>query len=401
MALFRRARGDCPGCGKEARKDLGEANKAKAVTVTCGCGTTFKVSVDSAWWFSYRDPEGRFRRRRIGPDKQAAARAHSKVMVEIAEGRYIDRKATCRMTLAELLDKYLEHVKPSRKPDNHVREEGASKKLREVLGAGLSIDKVTEQTVEEYQAGRAGKAVATINRELSVLSAALTWAVKKHWIAKRPRFQLPTPKNEKTRFLTREESCRLVAACPPELRGFVQAALHTGMRRGELWQMTWAWVDFRRGLITIPPTATKNGEGRVIPFGASRGLRRVLEDARDRAVRDCPYVFHYEGQKLPKTLLGHVWRRTVEKAGLEGVRIHDLRHSFASRLAAAGVDLYRIALLLGHKDLKMTRRYSHLAPEHLQAAVALADFEEMGTAEDPPVHTRKVIEFPSVAKSLH
>ena len=91
MGLFRRAKGICPVCEKEKRADVGLKHpKAKSWNLTCTCGKKLTVPVEPDWWISFRDLEGRYRRRKIGPDKQAAERILAKVKVEIAEDRYID-----------------------------------------------------------------------------------------------------------------------------------------------------------------------------------------------------------------------------------------------------------------------------------------------------------------------
>ena len=112
MGLFRRAKGVCPVCGKKKQADVGEKYpKTKKWSLTCNaCGMKFTVKVDPAWWICFRDDNGRLRRRKIGQGKRAAGRVLSKVRVEIAEGRYIDRKETCKVTLGELKDRYTEHT---------------------------------------------------------------------------------------------------------------------------------------------------------------------------------------------------------------------------------------------------------------------------------------------------
>lgn len=400
MGLFRRAKGICPSCGKEKRAEKAQP-KAQEIEVTCRCGITFRIPIGSDWWIAYRDPDGRYVRRRIGPSKRAAERIFRKVKTELVEGQYVDRRAKCKVTLGELVSKYKEHVKPLRKQYNFEREVSAMNHLVEEIGAGQPIANIEEKEIEAYRAARKGASVATINRELAILSASLTWAIKQRWIRTRPRFTLPNPRNTRTRFLTKDEARQLIEACPDGLRPFVQTALFTGMRRGEILAMEWSWIDLHRSMIDIPGTATKNGEGRHVPIIPS--MRRVLEEARDRAMVDCPFVFPASGRKTTFWAFGSAWRQTIKKLGIVDLRFHDLRHTFASWLVQAGESLYTVAAILGHKDLKMTQRYSHLAPGHLQAAAEHANLDlEIEPAEDAiRANTGQIIDFPSAAKSVH
>jgi integrase len=93
---------------------------------------------------------------------------------------------------------------------------------------------------------------------------------------------MPNPHNERERFLSKKEAKRLISYCPPTIRPFIQAALFTGMRRGELLQMEWSWVDLKNRMITIPPTATKTGRRRHVPI--SDNMHQVLKDLRVQSV---------------------------------------------------------------------------------------------------------------------
>lgn len=405
MALFRRAKTTCPACGKEKRRDLGERHKGKTVKATCSCGHGLTLPVDPSWWISFRDGEGKYKRRRIGPDRRAARRVLDKVRTEVAEGVYVDRRATCNTTLAELRDGWLAHIKPERSEINHKGEASHWAPLIRLLGASTLADKITENTLEGYRRDRLeeGVKVATTNRELAVLSSAMSWAVRRGLLHKRPRFDFQNPRNERMRFLTKDEARRLLLACPDEIRGFVQGALYTGCRRGELLKMRWEWVDLRTGLISLPATATKNKEPRHVPISA--GMRDVLVEARDRATKGCPHVFQHDGQPLDGMRLYRVFYKACAKAGITDLHIHDLRHTAASWMVQAGVGLYEVAMILGHKNIKQTQRYAHLAPDHLRSAIAHVDLST-GAAPKPPavggdhqVNTGQIVKLRSKAGS--
>ena len=251
----------------------------------------------------------------------------------------------------------------------------------------MLIDKIGERDIEAYRRKREGdgKAIATINRELSNLSGALSWAVRNGMIDKKPHVNMPNPHNEQERFLTKEEARRLISYCPATIRPLVKAALFTGMRRGELLQMEWSWVDFQNGMIKLPPEATKNGRRRHVPI--SDNMYQVLDEMKERSVKGCSLVFHIKGKPIPESLLADKWRMAADRAGFKGLRLHDARHSVASWLVMGGESLYTVATILGHRSLDMARRYSHLAPGHLRAAMRHVDL-------DPPEKDKRLYLVP-------
>jgi integrase len=360
--------------------------------------------VDAGWWISYRDPEGKYRRRKIGPDRRAAGRVLAKVQTELAEGSYIDRRASCNTTLAELRDGWLAHIKPERSEVNYNNERTRWPSLIRLLGESTRADKISETTLERYRRRRVAEGMkpASINRELGALSSTMSWAVRHKLLQKRPRFDFQNPRNERLRFLSKDEARRLLLACPDEIRGFVQAALATGCRRGELLKMRWSWVDLRTGMIGLPATATKNKTARHVPV--SDDMREVLLEARERAVPGCPFVLQKAGEPIKVSRLQAMFKTACEKAGISDLHIHDLRHTAASWMVQAGVDLYSVALVLGHKSIRMTQRYAHLAPDHLQAAIQAVNFTTdarptPGADPGHQVNTGRVVKMRSKAIS--
>ena len=139
-----------------------------------------------------------------------------------------------------------------------------------------------------------------------------------------------------------------------------------GSVEGRLFHLTWQDVDFKLGVIRV--LQTKNGERREIPM--TNTLRATLQHLPRRLSSD--YVFP------GKTGHGLVdirkrFHRALQEAGIEGFVFHDLRHTFASHLVMAGVDLMTVKEFLGHKDIKMTLRYAHLAPDYKRAAITQLD----------------------------
>lgn len=172
--------------------------------------------------------------------------------------------------------------------------------------------------------------------------------------------------NRRLRYLSHEEKARLLRVADEDLRPLLITALHTGLRRGELFALTWQDVDFQQGVIRV--VQSKSGKPREIPM--TETLRETLQHLPRRLGSDSVFP--------GKTGRGLVdirkrFRRALQEAGIEGFVFHDLRHTFASHLVMAGTDLVSVKEFLGHADLKMTLRYAHLAPDYKREAICRLD----------------------------
>jgi integrase len=150
------------------------------------------------------------------------------------------------------------------------------------------------------------------------------------------------------------------------LKPLVLVALNTGLRRGEFFNLKWADVNFEARMLTVVAASAKSGKRREIPLNAE--ALAVLSAWRERQGNHDGLVFPgADGARL--TNVNKSWKGVVKIAGLVNFNFHDLRHSFASRLVQAGIDLNTVRELLGHSEIKTTLVYSHLSPDHLRAAV--------------------------------
>src|SRR5262249_41688396 len=157
-------------------------------------------------------------------------------------------------------------------------------------------------------------------------------------------------------------------------RPMVLAALHTGLRKTEQLSLEWSDIDFHQQQIKV--RKSKSGKSRIIPM--TQGVTEALRELAKVRLIDNSFVFPGEKPGTSRTDLPKYWEDYLRQAQIENFRWHDLRHTFASRLVMAGVDLYSVKELLGHSDFKMTLRYAHLAPGHLKSAVGVLD------AQQPP-----------------
>ena len=336
---------------------------------------------DSAvWWASYADSSGQRVRRATGTtDRKEAQALEAKWKLESFRTTQWSEEPS--RSFAELMVPYLKATATEKRSQE--RDRYIVVRLREFF-EGRDLRSLGPKDVRAYiehrQATKVGP--ATINRELGLLSAALNWAKRDlEW-------QLPNPvmgrllraPEGRLRWLSREEADQLVAAAREQRRAaylvdFLELALHTGMRRGEMLGLEWQRVDLKEGLIYFQGVHQKNGKLGSVPLNeiAKGALRRRAEFH----ARHCPnarWVFaHKDGSRIQS--VKRAFAAACGTAGIEDFRIHDLRHCCAAWLVQAGVSIRTVAELLRHADIRVTMRYAHMAPETVRAAVSVLDIE--------------------------
>ena len=318
-----------------------------------------------AWWIRYADQHGHLRREKVGP-KGLALDLYRKRKTEVREGRYFPPTKKRTVLFDEIGKDFLVYSKANKK--SATNDEARMERLLATFG-GKPVADVGTQDVERLRAElRKDLSPATVNRHLALLKTTFNRAMK----AEPPKadrnpvrgVKLLKENNIRVRVLTDVEEERLLAVLPNYLKPLVIVALHTGIRKGELANLEWKDLNFNTRTVTVRDS--KSGEGRRV------SMNRVVVDAlhqirRERKVLGGPVFQAPEGGLLHN--LGRVWAKAVEKSGVTDFRFHDLRHTAASRMVMAGVDLYTVKEILGHKTLTMTQRYSHLSPEHQRQAV--------------------------------
>ncbi|MEK6714020.1 MAG: site-specific integrase [Nitrospirota bacterium] len=168
-------------------------------------------------------------------------------------------------------------------------------------------------------------------------------------------------------------------------------ALNTGMRRAELFNLRWHDIDFNKGIIHL--LRTKNGEKREIPM--NQAVNTAITKARKHPGSE--YVFCTKTGNC-YTDIRKPFARSLKRAGIADFRFHDLRHTFASQLAMASVDLNTIRELMGHKSMRMTIRYAHLSSNHKNHAVDLLN-ECLDTTIDTQLTQRAIEDNQSDSKN--
>ena len=189
------------------------------------------------------------------------------------------------------------------------------------------------------------------------------------------------PRHLETRLLFDAVNFLLFDCCASHLKPIVTVALHTGMHRGEILNLKWEQVDVKHGFILLE--ITKNGERREIPID---NTLMIMFNSMSRGLESV-YVFTDPRTGEPYKSVQTSFETALKRAKIRDFRFHDLRHTFASHLVMAGVDLTSIRELLGHKSLAMTMRYAHLAPGHKRRAVNMLDKVLKSTQEEAPLHS--------------
>lgn len=336
---------------------------------------------------------------------QEARKEARKILGDVAHGKdpAVDKSNLRRqMTVSELCDVYLEkceagtivtkfgtrkkastistdkgrierHIKPllgNRKIGTLCKKD-VRNFLEDVAQGKTATDEKTTKRGRSIVTG--GKGTAT--RTLGLLGGILSYAVEQGLLETNPAHGLVRYKDEKReRFLSREEFARLgqVLALAeaegenPSAIATIKLLLLTGCRKSEILSLKWSQIDFERALLRLSDTKTG---GRVVPLGAT-SLEILSSLPRYEGTE---YVFpasrgngHYVG--LPR-----VWEGIRIKAKLNDVRLHDLRHTFASVGADGGQSLYVVGKLLGHKSSETTQRYAHLSDNPLRTAISSID----------------------------
>lgn len=292
---------------------------------------------------------------------------------DMRQGRYFKTAEAKKHNVAELIDRYIETVIPT-KPKNASATTAQLLWWKDQIGHFL-LSELTPALIAEHRdkllKGLTFKGTlrspSTVVRYLAALSHALTIATKEWgWIDDSPMRKVTKPKEPRgrIRFLDDNERKTLLFACQESSNFFLYPAfvlaLSTGMRQAELMNLRWEDIDFFKGRITLDDT--KNGERRVVPL---QGLAlQLLQELSISKSQDIGLVFPSKENALNPIDLRFPWEQALKKANIKGYRWHDNRHSCASYLLMNGASLAEIAEVLGHKTLAMVKRYAHLSELH-------------------------------------
>lgn len=304
-----------------------------------------------------------------------AKRWAEKTEMEMREGRYGLTTESRKRTLADAIERYRKYVLPEVKKS---RREHIIEWWEQTIGH-LSLREITPSLIAEMRDklihsevdGRK-RAAATVVKFLATLSHILSKCVNEwQWLEVNPVMKVskPTLPKGRTRFLDDSEREKLLIACKssknPYLYTIVILGISTGMRRGEILNLTWPDIDFERERIIL--RETKNGEVRILPLvGLAQQLLRELEKFRNI---NSFLLFPGKDPKSPIDFRS-AWVVAMKKAAIMDFTFHSIRHTFASYCMMDGSSLNDVADLLGHKSShSVTKRYCHLSDAYRKDVV--------------------------------
>ncbi len=329
------------------------------------------------WWLDYYDAEGKRHRQKAAPDYETAKKLYREKMTGIAKGEFLGVKEEGISLKRFVEEKYWPTIKGSLSYFEERRSRSILDQHILPRFGDFKLAKVRTEDIDRWQSGRMEKASpGTVRKEIMRLKHLLNCAVKWRYIKESPAKGLQTVKMPpgRVRYLTSEERATLLETARPDLRPYIDVALQTGARRGELCGLRWSDVDMRTRTVAFPKT--KNGERRNVP----------MTDTLYQLLQSLPRPLDPKALVLPSLSADAVtigFGRLAKALNLSNLKFHDLRHDVASTLTMAGVPQRSVMEILGHKDPRMTLRYQHLTPAHLRNAMTALESKEHEAPAQP------------------
>ncbi len=327
------------------------------------------------WYIDFYYPPGRDgtrHREKVGPDKHEAAILLAQRLRDIRQGLNPELRTVKPKPFTEMVEEFTKrHVTQLQD------QSGYSVSLRALARhfEGKTMQEITPGAIQQFVSARLAEGVskATTNRNRACLSMMFTCAKEWGYCAGENPVAAVKPFKEppgRTRFLSAEESDRLMECAAPHVRPIIMTMLHSGGRVTEVLRLRWSDVDLERGVLYFDKSSTKSGRQRELPV--SPELAGMLIDRRKvRAIGERggdAYIFTWSGKPLQR--FGGAFTTARKRAGLGAdVTPHTCRHTFASWFMINGGDLYRLQKYLGHSTIALTQRYAHLSKDYLKAGV--------------------------------
>ncbi|MFO8240603.1 MAG: site-specific integrase, partial [Dissulfuribacterales bacterium] len=296
-----------------------------------------------------------------------------------------DERKKAEITFSELWGKYKAQAIADRGKKSLRTESGLYRTWIEPDLADIAIKDVSPFHLERIKSKMAkkGRKPSSIEYVLGTIRQVFNYARRADLFSgDNPvsKVKIPRTDNRRVRFLTHAEADTLLSKLmekSKEVHDMALMSLHTGMRAGEVFSLTWGCVDLDAGIMHLRPEDTKNKTGR--PVFMTQAVKDMLVDIKPGDAGMDDLVFPGRGGVV-KPQVSRTFYNVANDLFNQGVDdprqrvfFHSLRHTYASWLVMEGVDLYRVKELLGHKDLTMTQRYSHLAPDSLRGAVNILE----------------------------
>jgi len=293
-------------------------------------------------------------------NKAEAIRLFNKLKREYLAGKLIILKEGRKVLLSEFIPEYLDWARENLAPATYRKRFYVLNNFKEIVG-DIYLKSLSRKHLDEYISHLLATGVtrSTVNTHIRHLKASLTKAVEWEFVKEHPfrGYKLLKVQQKPPVFLLPEQISKVLEVIDNDYWAFVfKLFIYTGMRLSEVVNLRWSDVDLNRGVIVV--RKAKNYQSRVIPIHPR--LREEIEKRLPAVGKLVPYHKDYVYHKL---------KGYLREAGFPNVRVHDLRHTFASLMVMSGVDLKTVQELLGHQDYRTTEIYAHLAPAHLQDAI--------------------------------
>jgi len=338
-----------------------------------------------SYYLRYKDANGKTCHRKIGRATEMelddARRQARKLKAEITLGADPQAELKARRSIitfdAFFRDHYLPHAKVHKRTWDKDQER-YDLRLKEAFGRNR-LDQIRRQEIQSFHAGlrNEGLSPAYADHFIKLLRHALNLAVEWEMLDRNPasRVHLFNADNKVEHYLDAEELERLVRVLKEDgprhrnVRLIALFLLSTGARLNEALRARWGDIDRGNRVWRIPALNSKSKRVRSVPLNAS--AVEVLDRLDTEGSHECLFVNARTGRRY--TSIHKVWRQLRAMAGLPHLRIHDLRHQYASFLVNSGRTLYEVQQILGHSDPSVTQRYAHLSRRSLQDAADSAD----------------------------
>jgi site-specific recombinase XerD len=321
------------------------------------------------WWVRYADANGRERREKAGRRADAIA-LYAKRRTEVLQRKKLPERFRAKATtFRTLCADALEHCEAENTAKSTYELKLKVSELLDEFG-DMNAEDITKQAVVRWlksqEKDRNWKA-SSRNRWQAAFSLIFRVGIDNEKITSNPaaRIRRRTENNSRVRFLddAEEKALRGVITDPRQLAA-LDISIHTGMRQSEQFSLMWSQADLEKRLVHLPKT--KNGKPRHIPLNAVAVA--AFQSLRVSGASKSSHVFPGRAGEAVQGTRGW-FKDAVTRAGLADYTWHCNRHTFASRLVMAGVDLRTVGELLGHRTAQMVMRYTHLAPSHTASAV--------------------------------
>lgn len=332
----------------------------------------------SVWW-GYWSLDGKRNRVSSGISDERLAREYlAKKFGESFREEKLDEKK--ERSWEETTKRYLDEHQHRKTVGSYHRQSdwwtAQFKKEKVVYLSQITPDVVKKIRDAEFrrpkQRGGEKRSPADVNRKIAYLRAVMNAAYREYrWFGvgeEPPLFRFIPGEVERERYLTAAEAQRLSAALPEPYGSMALMAVATGLRRANIMRMRWDQVDLGSRSLKLPGQIMKNGQSLRVPLS---GL--AVDVLRGQFGKSDEWVFPKDDGKPTSEIPSKTWAAATKKAGLEDVRWHDLRHTWASLLRQQGLPLEVIQELGGWRDARMVKRYSHLSIDHLLEAAQHLD----------------------------